>query len=47
MNVDALAFEAQIFTIESSSWKIFFSEYEVHLLVFFDNFGLEVDFILY
>ena len=46
MNGVALALETQIFRTESSSWKIFtFDEYEVPLLVFFDNFALEVDFI--
>ena len=35
MNVDALAFGAQIMRIESSSWKIFFfDENEVTLFVF-------------
>jgi hypothetical protein len=48
MNVAALAFGALIFRIESSSWKIFtFEGHEVFLLVFFDIFGLEVDFIRY
>jgi hypothetical protein len=48
MNVVALAFVTYIFRIESSSWKILtFDEYEVPLLVFFDNFGFEVHFIRY
>jgi hypothetical protein len=47
MNVEALAFGAEIFRIESSSWKIFiFDGYELYLLVFSDNFGLDDDFSL-
>ena len=48
MNVAALAF----WSIDIQNWEFLledftFDEYEVSLLVFFDNFGLEVDFIWY
>ena len=46
MNVETLAFGAQNFRIESSSWQVFFfGEYEVPLFVFFDNLRLKFDFI--
>ena len=47
MNVAALAFGAYIFRIEFLLEDFTFDEYEVSLFVFFDNFGLEVDFIWY
>jgi hypothetical protein len=48
MNVAALAFEALIFRILEFLLENFtFEEYEVPLLFFFDNFGLEVDYIRY
>ena len=47
MNVAALAFGAYIFRIEFLLEDFTFDEYEVSLFVFFDNFGLEVDFIRY
>jgi hypothetical protein len=48
MNATALAFGAYIFRIESSSWKILtLMSIKCPSLSFFDNFGLEVDFIRY
>jgi hypothetical protein len=42
----ALAFGAQIFRIESPSWKILpLMSMKCPSLSFFNNFGLEVDFI--
>ena len=50
MNVDALSFGEN--SQNSQNWEFIlenftFDEYEVPLLVFFDNFGLEVNFIQY
>ena len=48
MNVVALAFGAYLFRIESSFWKILpLMSMKCPSLSFFDNFGLEVDFIQY
>jgi hypothetical protein len=43
MNVGALVFEAEMFTIEISSWWIFFSHvYEMSFCICFDNFWMNV-----
>ena len=48
MNVAALVFGAQIFSIESSSWQILpLMNMKCPSLPFFDNFGLKVNFIRY
>ena len=47
VNVAALAFSIDIQNWEFLLEDFTFDEYEVPLLVFFDNFGLEVGFIRY
>ena len=46
MKLGTLAFGAQVFRIESSTYQIFFDNYEISFLIFFDNTWWKRDCIL-